>query len=73
MKQNIFLAIGIGSFLLSFFVHQYFIQLIVLGVFSTLLYITNKNSRDIESLKGIIEDHNKLMKEDIEELKKDNN
>jgi len=72
MKQNILLIIGVSAFLSSFFIHQYFIQLMVLGVFFTLLYITNKNSRDIESLKHIIEEHNKLMKQDIEELKKDN-
>ena len=69
--MNIFYLIGgLASFSLSFIVHRYFMQFIVLGVFSMILYIMNKNSQDVGELKRIIEEHNELIKKDIEELKK---
>ncbi|HBG62052.1 MAG: hypothetical protein A2Y03_06635 [Omnitrophica WOR_2 bacterium GWF2_38_59] len=55
--------------ILSFVIQQYFIQFIVLGVFLTLLYINNKNSADISDLKNTIEEHNQLIREDIDVLK----
>ena len=61
---------GLVSFVLSFIVHQYFIQFIVLGVFLTILYMVNKNSCDVAELRKTIEEHNELIKKDIEELKK---
>lgn len=61
---------GLISFGLSFVVHQYFIQFIVLGVFLLVLYTVNKNSCDVAELKKSIEEHNELIKKDIEELKK---
>ncbi len=60
---------GFVAFGLSFVVHQYFIQFIVLGVFLTILYMINKNSQDVGELKRIIEEHNELMKKDIEAIK----
>lgn len=70
MKHKIFLTVGVVSFLLSFVVHQYFIQFIVLGVFFMVLYISSKNSQDLEELKHVIREHNELVRKDIAELKK---
>lgn len=61
---------GLITFGLSFLFHQYFIQFIVLGVFLLILYTVTKNSCDVAELKKLIEQHNELMKKDIEELKK---
>jgi accessory gene regulator protein AgrB len=61
---------GLVAFGLSFIVHRFFIQFIVLGVFLIVLYIIEKNSCDVAALKKSIEDHNELIKKDIEELKK---
>ena len=71
MKKYLFLFIGTISFLLSFFIPHYFIQLIVSAVFFSVLFIIYKNSEEIESLKKTIETHNDLIKEDIKILKKD--
>ena len=60
---------GLVAFALSFVVHRFFIQFIVLGVFLLVLYTVNKNSCDVADLKKTIEEHNALMKKDIEELK----
>ena len=60
---------GLVAFGLSFVVHRFFIQFIVLGVFLLVLYTVNKNSCDVADLKKTIEEHNALMKKDIEELK----
>lgn len=61
---------GLAAFGLSFIIHRYFIQFIVLGVFLLVLYTVNKNSCDVAELKKTIEEHNELIKKDIEELKK---
>jgi len=61
---------GVVSFGLSFIVHQYFIQFIVLGLFLTILHIVNKNSCDVAELKKLMQEHNELMEKDIGELKK---
>ena len=61
---------GLVAFGLSFVVHRYFIQFIVLGVFLIILYVIEKNSCDVASLKKSIEEHNELIKKDIDELKK---
>lgn len=61
---------GFVAFGLSFIVHRFFIQFIVLGVFLIVLYVIEKNSCDVASLKKSIEEHNELMKKDIEEMKK---
>lgn len=60
---------GLLSFGLSFVVHYYFIQFIVLGGFLIILYVIEKNSCDVAELKKTIEKHNDLIKKDIEELK----
>lgn len=60
---------GLVAFGLSFVVHRFFIQFIVLGIFLLILYTINKNSCDVADLKKTIEEHNALMKKDIEELK----
>ena len=65
-----YLVGGLVAFGLSFIVHKYFIQFIVLGIFLVVLYIIEKNSCDVASLKKSIEDHNELLKKDIEELKR---
>ena len=68
----LYLIGGILSFLISFFAHKYFIQFIVLGLFLIVLYLLSKNSQEITDLKRTIEKHNELIKQDIEELKKQN-
>ena len=60
---------GLVAFGLSFIVHRYFIQFIVLAVFLIILYVIEKNSCDVAELKKTIEDHNELMKKEIEKLK----
>jgi len=68
--EYIFLICGIIFFLISFFAHRYFVQFVVLGVILFILYLMNKNTKEIESLKKTIKEHDQLMKEDIEELRK---
>ena len=68
----LYLIGGIVSFLISFFAHKYFIQFMVLGLFLIVLYLLSKNSREIADLKRSIEEHNELMKQEIDELKKQN-
>jgi len=68
----LYLIGGIVSFLVSFFVHKYFIQFMVLGLFLVVLYLLSKNSQEIADLKRSIEEHNELIKQDIDELKKQN-
>lgn len=71
LKKYLFLGATVISFLLSFFVHRYFIQLIVMAVFFGVLFIIYKNSEEMEILKKTIEGHNELIKEDIGLLKKE--
>ena len=61
---------GLIAFGLSFLIHHFYVQFIVLGIFLLILFTIEKNSCDVAELKKIIEDHNELMKKDIEELKK---
>ena len=61
---------GLVAFSLSFIVHRFFIQFIVVGIFLMVLYVIEKNSCDVTSLKKSIEEHNELIKKDIEEMKK---
>jgi len=69
--KYLYLIGGLGSFGLSFIIHHYYIQFIVLGVFLLVLFTVEKNSCDVAELKKIIEEHNELIKKDIEELKKE--
>lgn len=66
----LYLIGGIVSFLFSFFAHKYFIQFMILGLFLVVLYLVNKNSKEINDLKRTIQEHNELIKKDIEHLKK---
>ena len=68
--MKVYLIGGLIAFGLSFVIHQYFIQFIVLAIFLMGIFIMNKNSQDVSGLKKLIENHNELMKKDIEELKK---
>ena len=68
--KYLYLIGGIGSFALSFVIHHYYIQFIVLGIFLLVLFTVEKNSNDVAELKKTIEEHNELIKKDIEELKK---
>ena len=61
---------GLVTFGLSFLIHHYYIQFIVLGIFFLVLFTVEKNSCDVAELKKVIEEHNELIKKDIEELKK---
>ena len=67
--KHIYLIGGLVAFGLSFIVHRFFIQFIVLGVILIVLYVIEKNSCDVAALKKSIEEHNELMKKDIEDMK----
>ena len=69
MKYS-YLIGGLVAFGLSFIVHRFFIQFIVVGIFLVVLYVIEKNSCDVAALKKSIEEHNELIKKDIGELKK---
>ena len=66
----IYLFGGLISFVLSFFVHRFFLQFLVFGIILVVLYVIEKNSCDVSELKKTIEKHNELIKKDIEELRK---
>ena len=68
--KHVYLTGGLVAFGLSFIIHRFFIQFIVFGIFLIVLYIIEKNSCDVAALKKSIEEHNELIKKDIEELKK---
>ena len=61
---------GLIALSLSFIVHRFFIQFIVLSVFLIVLYVIEKNSCDVVALKKSIDEHNDLVRQDIELLKK---
>lgn len=68
--KYLYLVAGIVLFLLSFIIHHYYIQFMVLGLFLIVLHLVNKNKQDVSDLKGLIQKHNELLKSDIDELKK---
>ena len=68
--KHAYLVGGLVAFGLSFIVHRFFIQFIVLGIFLIVLYVIEKNSCDVAALKKSIDEHNELIKKDIEELKR---
>ena len=68
--KYLYLIAGIVLFLLSFIIHHYYIQFMVLGLFLIVLHLVNKNKQDVSDLKGLILKHNELLKNDIDELKK---
>ena len=68
--KHTYLIGGFIAFGLSFIVHRFFIQFIVLGIFLLIVYTVNKNSCDVAELKKTIEKHNELIKQDIDLLKR---
>ena len=68
--KHLYLIAGIVLFALSFIVHQFYLQLMVLGLFLIILHWVNRNKQDVSALKKLIQDHNDLLKHDIDELKK---
>jgi hypothetical protein len=42
----------------------------VLGLFLIIMHWVNKNKQDVSDLKRLIQDHNDLLKHDIDELMK---
>lgn len=68
--KYLYLIAGIVLFLLSFVIHHYYLQFMVLGLFLIILHLVNKNKQDVSDLKGLIQKHNELLKNDIDELKK---
>ena len=68
--KYLYLFGGLIAFGLSFIIHHFYIQFIVLGIFLLVLFTVEKNSCDVAALKKTIEEHNELMKKDIETLKK---
>ena len=68
--KYLYLIAGIVLFALSFIIHHYYLQFMVLGLFLIILQWVNKNKQDVSDLKQLILDHNDLLKRDIDELKK---
>ena len=68
--KYLYLIAGIVLFALSFVIHHYYRQFMVLGLFLIILHLVNKNKQDVSDLKQLIQDHNDLLKHDIDELKK---
>ena len=68
--KHLYLIAGIVLFLLSFIIHHFYIQFMVLGLFLIVLHLVNKNKQDVSDLKRLVEQHNELLKNDIDELKK---
>ena len=68
--KHLYLIAGIALYALSFVAHHYYRQLMVLGLFLIILHLVNKNKQDVSDLKKLIQDHNDLLKHDIDELKK---
>ena len=68
--KHVYLTGGLVAFGLSYIIHRFFIQFIVFGIFLIVLYIIEKNSCDVAALKKSIEEHNELIKKDIEEIRK---
>ena len=68
--KYMYLIGGVIAFGLSFIIHHFYMQFIVLGIFLLVLFTIEKNSSDVAELKKVIEEHNELIKKDIEELKK---
>jgi len=64
--KYLYLIGGLGSFGLSFIIHHYYIQFIVLGIFLLVLFTVEKNSCDVAELKKVIEEHNEAQWEDEE-------
>ena len=62
---------GIICLGLSFFVKAYFLQFLVVGGLFLGFYLAWKRTSELDELKKIIKEHNELMKEDIELLRKD--
>lgn len=65
------LIFGIVSIILSFIIHPFFLQFLVLGALLIGFYLANRRSKEMEELKKMINEHNELMKQDIDLLKKD--
>jgi len=68
--KHLYLIVGIVLFFLSFIIHQFFLQFMVLGLFLIVLHLVNNNKQDVSDLKELIQKHNELLKNDIDELKK---
>jgi len=68
--KYLYLIAGIVLFLLSFVIHHYYRQFMVMGLFLIVLHFVNQNKQDVSDLKGLIQKHNELLKNDIDELKK---
>lgn len=64
------LILGIICLVLSFIIKAYFLQFLVVGVLFLGFFLVERNKVEISGLKKLIEEHNALMKKDIEELKK---
>jgi len=68
--KYLYLTAGIVLFALSFIIHHYYLQFMVLGLFLIIMHWVNKNKQDVSDLKRLIQDHNDLLKHDIDELMK---
>lgn len=64
------LIIGLICLGLSFVIHVYFLQFLVIGILLLGFYLANSQKKEVDALKKLIKEHNELMRKDIEELKK---
>lgn len=71
MERNL-LFVGLACLFLSFVIHAYFLQFLVIGSLCLGFYLANRRSKEMDELKHIIKEHNELMKQDIDLMKKDN-
>ncbi len=61
---------GLVSFVLSFMVHHYYMQLMYLGILLLAFYLLSNYLMEMGEFKAFMKEHTELMKQDIERLKK---
>ena len=69
MKYTL-LILGIIALALSFIIKQYFLQFLVLSAIFICFFLVERNKVEIGELKKLMNEHNDLIKKDLEELKK---
>ncbi len=68
--KKLLLVGGIASFVLSFMIHQYYMQLMYLGILLLAFYLLSNYLMEMGEFKAVMKEHTELMKQDIERLKK---
>lgn len=68
--RRVLLIVGLLCIGLSFVIHGYFLQFLVIGILLLGFCLASSQKKEVEGLRKLIEEHNELMRKDIEELKK---